>query len=82
MTWEIVLGIIALFGFVVAIVKPIVSLTKAITLLNANCEALAKQFSKFDKDNNDEHREIWEHNVEQDKLLQEHGLRLHDLDGK
>ncbi len=49
MTWEIALGIFALFAFVVAIVKPIVSLTKAITTLNANCETLASQFKKFDK---------------------------------
>lgn len=82
MTWEIVLGIIALFGFVVAIVKPIVSLTNAITLLNANCEAMAKEFNDFVKDNHDSHKRLWEHNTQQDKLLQEHGQRLHDLDGK
>lgn len=82
MTWEIVLGIIALFSFGVAVVKPIVSLTNAITLLNANCEALARQFSKFDKDNHDSHEQLWSHNNKQDKLLQEHGQRLHDLDGK
>ncbi len=82
MTWEIVLGIIALFSFGVAIVKPIVSLTRAITLLNANCAALAKEFSEFDRDNHDSHKRLWEHNTEQDKLLQKHGQRLHDLDGK
>ncbi|MDD3394167.1 MAG: hypothetical protein PHG19_05955 [Anaerotignum sp.] len=82
MTWEIVLGIIALFSFGVAVVKPIVSLTNAITLLNANCEALAREFSEFDQDNHDSHKRLWEHNTDQDKLLQEHGQRLHDLDGK
>jgi len=82
MTWEIVLGIIALFSFGVAVVKPIVSLTNAITLLNANCEALANQFKKFDKDNHDSHKRLWDHNNGQDEILREHGQRLHDLDGK
>ncbi|WP_313524779.1 hypothetical protein [Anaerotignum sp.] len=82
MTWEIVVGIIALFSFGVAIVKPIVSLTNAITLLNANCEALAKEFSKFDEDNHDSHKRLWDHNKGQDEILREHGQRLHDLDGK
>jgi len=82
MSWEIVLGIIALFGFVVGITKPIVTLTKAITTLNANCEALASQFEKFDKDNHDSHKRLWEHNNGQDEILRDHGQRLHDLDGK
>lgn len=82
MTWEIALGIIALFSFGVAVVKPIVSLTNAITLLNANCEALAKEFSEFDKDNHDSHKRLWNHNNGQDEILREHGQRLHDLDGK
>lgn len=82
MTWEIVLGIIALFSFGVAVVKPIVSLTNAITALNFNVSQLTKEFSEFDKDNHASHKRLWEHNNGQDKLLQEHGQRLHDLDGK
>ncbi|WMI80890.1 hypothetical protein [Anaerotignum sp. MB30-C6] len=82
MTWEIALGIFALLGFVIALVKPIVSLTQVITRLNSNFEALTKEFREFNKANRNEHKELWDHNAEQDKLLRDHGQRLHDLDGK
>lgn len=82
MTWEIVGGIITLVGFLIAIVKPIISLTQAITALNINVSQLAERLSKFDEDNHDSHKRLWEHNSKQDKLLQEHSQRIHDLDGK
>lgn len=40
MTWEIVLGLIALFGFGVAVVTPIIKLNTSITKLNASIDRL------------------------------------------
>ena len=82
MTWEIILGLITLFGFGVAIVKPIVGLTNAITRLNASCDMLTRQFIEFDESNSKSHGRLWMHNEKQDARMDIHERRLHDLDGK
>ena len=86
MTWEIVLGIVALFGFVSSFagicIKVVVPLTKSIVTLNDNVKNLCEKFSSFDEDNTKSHRRLWEHNDKQDLILGEHAQRLHDLDGK
>lgn len=82
MTWEIVLGIISLVTVCIAIIKPIVELTKAITNLDASCSELSRRFTVFDEDNAKSHKRLWEHNEEQDKQLQDHELRIHDLERK
>ena len=82
MTWEIFLGISALFGFCVAVIKPVVSLTQAITKLNSSCDELGKNFIKFDESNAKSHQKLWKHIDDQNDVLAEHTLRLHDLDGK
>lgn len=81
MTWEFVLGIFTLVGLMIAIVKPIITLTNAITLLNSNLENLANQFQEFDVSNSESHRRLWAYNEKQDSLLQTHERRIHDLDG-
>lgn len=40
MTWEIVVGIIALVGFVISVMTPIVKLNSSITKLNCSIDAL------------------------------------------
>ena len=82
MTWEIVLGVISLVTVCIAIIRPIVELTKAITNLDASCSELSRRFTVFDEDNAKGHKRIWEHNEEQDKQLQDHELRIHDLERK
>ena len=82
MTWEIFLGIVALFGFLVAVVKPIVSLTSAVVRLTDRIDVLAAEMAEMDEKKTEAHRRLWDHNDVQDKKLEEHALRLHDLDGK
>ena len=41
-----------------------------------------KKIETLDSNNTESHRRLWEHNTEQDKVLQNHEQRLHDLDGK
>lgn len=86
MTWEIVLGIISLVGligtFVGVCVKLVVPLTESIVRLTDNVRELCDKFNAFGRESAKEHDEIWRHNDEQDRKLEDHAQRLHDLDGK
>lgn len=82
MTWEILLGLITLVGFGATIVKPIINLTSSITKLDITFSALTDKFKRFDEGNAKSHESLWEYNEKQDETLEEHSLRLHDLDRK
>lgn len=80
MTWEIVLGIIALLGFVGTIVKTVVPLTNAVTLLTEKLNAITQTTEVLSMKNTESHRRIWAHNDEQDETLKNHGERIHELE--
>lgn len=82
MTWEIFLGIVALVGFLAAVVKPIVSLTSAVVRLTEQMKEMSEDMKAMNEKKTEAHKRLWDHNEEQDKKLEEHALRLHDLDGK
>lgn len=82
MNWDIFLGLVTLLGFIGAIVKTVVPLTNAITLLTEKTEELSGKITELDEKKTKAHTELWAHNKEQDKRLDEHSRRLHDLDGK
>lgn len=82
MTWEIFLGIVAVVTFVITIVKTVIPLTNAITRLTDKFENLDAKVEEFEDDSVKAHDELWAHNDKQDVILQEHAMRLHDLDGK
>lgn len=50
MTWEIVVGLISLFGFGVAVVTPIIRLNTSITKLNSTVEYLIKTIDRHEAD--------------------------------
>ncbi|WP_317855632.1 hypothetical protein [Chakrabartyella piscis] len=81
MTWEIVVGLATLMGLFASVIKPMITLTNAITQLNSNFENLASQFRDFDTENSNSHKRLWTHNEKQDVLLQKQERRIHDLDG-
>ncbi len=82
MTWEIVAGMVTLLGFVITVVKTVIPLTNAITLLTEKTAELSSKMEDMDEKKTKAHTELWAHNKEQDKRLEEHAQRLHDLDGK
>lgn len=49
MTWEIVLGIIALAGFMLSVITPIIKLNANITKLGCSIDALYDAVRKSDK---------------------------------
>lgn len=76
MTWEIVIGIIALFGFIVSVVTPITKLTKIMTELNFSVLGLKETVGQMNTKNTESHRRIWEHNEEQDIKINDHERRI------
>lgn len=80
MTWEIVLGIIALFGFMVSVVTPILKLTRIMTELNFSVEGLKKAIDDISINNSESHKRIWEHNAEQDRQINDHEKRINKIE--
>lgn len=72
MTWEIVLGIIALFGFVVAVVTPILKLNSSITKLNCTIDTLNKTMDTTKE-------RVTEHGKEIDKLRTDCNQNKNDI---
>ena len=80
--WMVVTVIVALVGLFMTIGAPIIKLNTNITTLNENLKSMREELERHESSNKSAHARIWAHNEEQDKLLDEHTIRLHDLDGK
>ena len=80
--WDIVKDIVVLAGLIMTVTTPLLKLNTSITQLKALLDSVAKQVQENDKSNSASHKRLWEHNTEQDEILQNHEMRLHDLDGK
>lgn len=80
MTWEIFLGLVALFGFLAAICGPLLKLNGNIVRLNDSLHVLQQAMDKIDADNEKSHKRIWEHNEEQDEKIEEHEHRINSLE--
>jgi hypothetical protein len=78
--WSVIVMLITLGGGIIALVRPIVTLTKAITELTVTCKNLDGQFAAMQNKNTEGHRRIWEHNDEQDKRLNDHETRLQNIE--
>ena len=76
MEWTVVTVLIALIGLFLTVGKPIIKLNETITKLTVTCNNLDKRFGKFEADNHDSHKRLWEHSTEQDRLLEEHDKRI------
>ena len=49
MTWEIVVGIITLFGFIAAVVAPVVKITRTLAVLTTTLDNLVKTTAELEK---------------------------------
>ena len=64
MTWEIVLGIIALIGLIGTVTTPIIKITKTLATLTTTLDNLAKTTSDLEK--------VVRHNTEDIIRIKEH----------
>lgn len=80
MTWEIFLGITALVGFIVGIVKLVVPLTNAITKLTVAIENMREDMKNDKTVNQKEHEKLWKHCEDQDVTLDDHESRIFKIE--
>lgn len=80
--WVIFKDIVVIVGLVITVTTPLLKLNTSITELKTLLESVMKKVETLDNNNTESHRRLWEHNTEQDEVLQNHEQRLHDLDGK
>jgi predicted PurR-regulated permease PerM len=81
MEWLVVTVIIALFGFVVAVVTPLLKLNTTIVKLMESMNNLSKTLDDFKDKNTESHRRIWEHEEKQDEILSDHETRIKLIEG-
>lgn len=79
----LVFGCLAtIIGTGISIATPLVKNVKAMAELNASIKNLTDQFKKFEVNNHDDHKRIWNHNDKQDEAIQEHETRIRLLEEK
>lgn len=78
--WDIVKDIVVLAGLIVTVTTPLLKLNTSITQLKALLDSVVEQVQDNDRSNSASHKRLWEHNTEQDEILQNHETRIHDLE--
>lgn len=77
-----VVSIGSVLGVGITVVKPILKVVTTMTELNESIKTLTEKFGKFEVNNRDDHKRIWNHSDKQDELLQEHEMRIRLLEEK
>ena len=80
MSWEIVVGIIALVGFIITVSNPVIKLNSSIVKLNSSIENLQDSLDKLEKGNKESHKRLWDYNSVQDEKLDDHEHRISDIE--
>lgn len=76
MEWTVVGVIVVLVGLVAAIVTPMIRLNTSITKLTCAVDSFQKNLDELTQKNSDSHNRLWNHNADQDKILNGHETRL------
>lgn len=76
MEWTVVTVIIALVGLFSVVIPPSTKLTKAMTELTDEIKHLSLDLNKLESKNNEDHKELWEHNDKQDERIENHEQRI------
>ena len=74
--WGVFGVIVALIGFAVSIVTPIIKLNTNITKLTVTLERMVKDVDNQRSSSHEAHRRLWAKNEEQDKRIEDHEKRL------
>lgn len=82
MSWEIVAGIIALFGFIITVGGVVGKLSAAIATLNTTLTVLESTIRELREKSHETHRVLFEKSAAHDKLISEHEGRLKNLEEK
>lgn len=80
--WTVVSVIVVLSGFVISLVKPLLSLNNALTRLTDAVSVLERELEGIAGKNSEAHARLWDKEAEQDRVLQAHEVRLTKLEKK
>lgn len=80
--WGVFLVIVALIGFVSAIVAPLLKLNTAIVSLIDSVDALNKSFDELTKSNTSTHKRIWDRLEGHEQKINDHETRLKLIEDK
>jgi hypothetical protein len=78
--WGVVTVLAALVSFAAVVVGPMLKLNTSITKLTVSLTDLRERLEEIDSGNTSSHRRLWDKNDEQDRKLEDHEMRLHDLE--
>jgi len=82
MTWEIMLGIIALVGFVGSVASWISKLSRALATLDATIKALNEVIRELKANSHETHSRLFAKQEEHERRLGEHDVRIKSLEEK
>ena len=80
MTWEIVVGIISLVGFVLSIGTLLFKLSAVLTRLDVTVKDMQSANATDRKIKEAEHKEFFKTLENHEKKLADHEMRIHDLE--
>lgn len=80
MSWEILAGLITLFGFGVSVVTPLIKLNTNIVKLNDSLGTLQSAVKNMQENSEADHKRMWEHNNTQDIIIDNHEKRLTSIE--
>lgn len=82
MTWEIVLGIIALFGFIGTVGTWISKLSKTLGILENTIGILNRTIDEFKKNSHLTHEKLFDRLTKDEKAIENHEVRIRDLENE
>lgn len=82
MSWEIVLGLIALVGFVISISTLFGNLSKTLGVLETTIKNLRETIDEFKKNSQNTHAVLYKKCDEHDQKLADHEVRIEILEKK
>ena len=89
MEWTVITVLVVVVGLISSIIKPLLTLNKTLVVLNITTTDLGTKVSSLDNqikeltDNNSKgHARLWDQEAEQDKTINEHELRITELEKK
>ncbi len=80
MTWEIVLGIIAMAGFAASVASWVSKLGKTLGVLESTIKTLNETISEFKQNSHVTHEKLFERLTEDEKILENHEGRIQCLE--
>lgn len=82
MTWEILVGIIALVGFIGTVGTWISKLSKTLGILENTIGILNRTIDEFKKNSHVTHEKLFERLTKDEKTLENHEVRIKDLENE